>query len=197
MMNVTFFYWFLNVVTRNFRMSWGGRLILDGNPKGCEVSEHIATKFKVNPRILSTLKNAKSIWSMNPGANFETSVVGTLVFLVDLVRRKIGQVSYKSGRFVGEPYTSPFLAIIFSLAIETWPKFWRISWERSFEISQKVGKHIFLFIWKLNLTDLDLNIVQIVLSLVGWYPRTTLRFNKVTMFKRFFIRNLFKSRNLF
>ena len=56
---------------------------------------------------------------MNPGENFETSVVGTLVFLVDLVRRKIGQVSYKSGRFVGEPYTSPFLAIIFSLAIET------------------------------------------------------------------------------
>ena len=37
------------------------RLPLDGNPKGCEVVEHIATKVEVNPQMLSTLKNAESI----------------------------------------------------------------------------------------------------------------------------------------
>ena len=78
LMNATFLSWFLNVVTRHFRISRGGRLRLDGNPKGYEVAEHIATKVEVNPRILSTLKNAKSIWSMNPGANLDTSVVGSL-----------------------------------------------------------------------------------------------------------------------
>ena len=45
---------------------------MDGNSKGYEVAEHIATKVEVNPRMLSTLKNAKTILSMNPGANFET-----------------------------------------------------------------------------------------------------------------------------
>ena len=49
------------MVTRNFRISIGGRLLLDGNPKGYEVAEHIAKKVEVNSRILSTLKNAKSI----------------------------------------------------------------------------------------------------------------------------------------
>ena len=44
-----------------FRMSRGGSLLLSGNPKWYEVAEHIATKIEVNPRILSTLKNAKSI----------------------------------------------------------------------------------------------------------------------------------------
>ena len=39
----------------------GGRLLLYGNPKGHEVAEHIATKVEVNPRMLSTLENAKSI----------------------------------------------------------------------------------------------------------------------------------------
>ena len=42
-------------------MSRGGGLLLDGNPKGYEVAEHIATKVEVNPRMLSTLKNEKSI----------------------------------------------------------------------------------------------------------------------------------------
>ena len=54
--NATFLSWFLNVVTRNFRMSRGGHLLLDRNPKGYEVAEHIATKVEVNPRMLSTLK---------------------------------------------------------------------------------------------------------------------------------------------
>ena len=48
-------------VTRNFRMSRGGHLLLDGNTKGYEVADHTATKVEVNPQMLSTLKNAKSI----------------------------------------------------------------------------------------------------------------------------------------
>ena len=36
-------------------------MLLDGNPKGYEVAEHIATKVEVNTRMLSTFKNAKSI----------------------------------------------------------------------------------------------------------------------------------------
>ena len=61
LMNATFLYWSLNAVTRNFYMSIGGLLILYRNPNGYEVAEHIATKVEVNPRMLSTLKNAKSI----------------------------------------------------------------------------------------------------------------------------------------
>ena len=56
LMNATFLSRFLNVVIRNLRMSRGGRLLLDGNPKGYEVAEHIATVVEVNPRMLSTLK---------------------------------------------------------------------------------------------------------------------------------------------
>ena len=52
LMNATFLYCFLNVVTINLRMSRGGHLLLDGNPKGYEVAEHIATKVEVNPRML-------------------------------------------------------------------------------------------------------------------------------------------------
>ena len=74
-------------------MSRGGRLILYGNIKGYEVANHITKKFEINPRILSKLKNEKSIWSMNPGVNVETSVVGPLGILFALVMRQIGQVS--------------------------------------------------------------------------------------------------------
>ena len=61
LMNATFLSLFLNVVTRNLRMSRGGRSLLDRNPKGYEVAEYIATKVEVNPRMISTLKNVKSI----------------------------------------------------------------------------------------------------------------------------------------
>ena len=44
LMNATFLTWFLNAVKRNFRVSRGGSLLLDGNPKRYEVAEHIATK---------------------------------------------------------------------------------------------------------------------------------------------------------
>ena len=152
-MNATFLSWFLNVVTRNLRMSIVGRLLLDGNPKGYEVAEHIAKTVEVNPWMISTLKNAKSIWSMNPGANFDTSVVGPLGILSDLVKRQIGQGSSNSGRFYGRHYMSPFLAICFSLVIETWPKRWWISWERvCFEIPKTVGTTILFSLWGLILT---------------------------------------------
>ena len=56
---------------------------------------------------------------MNPGANFETLVVGPLGILVALVKRQIGQGSSNSERFSGILSMSPFTAIRFSLAIET------------------------------------------------------------------------------
>ena len=72
-------------------MSRGGGLILDGNQKGGEVSEHIAAKVEVNPHMLSTLKNEESIWSMKPGGKFDTSMVGPQGIFLPLVKRKIGQ----------------------------------------------------------------------------------------------------------
>ena len=38
---------------------------------------------------------------------------------------------------------------------------------------------------RIYLDDFELKIVNIVASLIGWSPRTTLRVNKITMFKRF------------
>ena len=55
-MNATFLSLLLNVVKINLRISRGVRLVLDLNPKGYEVEEHIAAKVKSNPRMLSTLK---------------------------------------------------------------------------------------------------------------------------------------------
>ena len=56
---------------------------------------------------------------MNPGANFDTSVVGPLGILVAFVKIQIGQGSSNSGRFSERPSMSTFLAIRFSLVIET------------------------------------------------------------------------------
>ena len=50
---------FIIPMTRNLMMSRDKRLLLDGNPKGYEVAEHIATKVEVYTRILSTLKDGK------------------------------------------------------------------------------------------------------------------------------------------
>ena len=69
--------------------------------------------------MLSTLKNEKSTGSMNPGANFETSMVGPLGILVTLVKRQIWQGSSKAGIFVGIPHMSTFIAIGVSLLIDT------------------------------------------------------------------------------
>ena len=110
-MNAAFLYLFLNVVTRNFRMSRGGRLLMHVNTNRYEVAEHIATKVEVNQRMLSALKNAKSVWSMNPGANFVTSVVGPLGILAALVIRQICQGSSNSRRFYGRPPQVLFLRL--------------------------------------------------------------------------------------
>ena len=120
--NVTFFYWFLNVVTRNFRMLRGGSLILGGNKNGYQVAEHRSTKSEVNPWMLSTLKKSKSIWSINPGGNFETLMDVTLVILFALVKRQRWKSSSKSGIFVGRPFVGPFTVIFLILVIETQPK---------------------------------------------------------------------------
>ena len=56
---------------------------------------------------------------MKPGANFETSVVGPMGVLVYLFNIQIGQGCYNSGRFYGRPSMRPFLAIRFSMVIET------------------------------------------------------------------------------
>ena len=152
-MNANFLSWFINVLKRNFMMSRCGFLILDGNPKGCELAERISKKVEVNPQMISTFKKAKSIWSMNPEANFETSVFGPLKILVALVKWHIRKGYSNSGRFSGKPSMSPFLAINFSLVIETWPKRWQISWERvCFESPQKVGITKILSLWGLILT---------------------------------------------
>ena len=57
--------WFLNVLQRNFRMSRGGCLLMDVNSKGCEVEEHISTKFEVNTQMFSTLntQNPSESWT--------------------------------------------------------------------------------------------------------------------------------------
>ena len=59
---------------------------------------------------------------MNPGANFETSVVGPLEILVALVNRQIGQSYSNSGRFAITTFMSPLFAIISNLEMETQPK---------------------------------------------------------------------------
>ena len=129
---------------------------------------------------------------MNPGENFETSVVGPLGVLVSLFKRKIGQGSSNSGRFSGRPSMSPFLAIRFSQVIETWPKRWWISWERVFWKSTEIWDNNILVSVRIDLDYFELKIVNIVASLVGWSPIKTLRVDKVTMFKRFRC-NLFKT----
>ena len=151
-MNETFLSWFLNVVTINFRTSRGGRLLLGGNPKDYEVAEHIATKVEVNPRMFSTLKKAKSIWSMKPRGNFDISVVGPMGIVFAFVKRKIWRGYSKSGIFYCRPYMSTFLVVSFSLVIETCPKRWRIIWERfCFKSSHTVGRKILLSIWGFTL----------------------------------------------
>ena len=56
---------------------------------------------------------------MNQGKFLEASMVGPLEILVTSTRRQIGQGFYKSGRYVGITSTILFLAIRFSLVIET------------------------------------------------------------------------------
>ena len=64
------------------------------------------------------IENEESICRINPEANFETSMLGPLVILVNLVKRQIRHSFSKSGGIFGRPFMSPFLAIIRSLVIE-------------------------------------------------------------------------------
>ena len=59
---------------------------------------------------------------MNPGVNFETSMVKPLCILVVMVKRQIGKGSFELGRFIGRPFVSPFIVIIFSLLLKTLKK---------------------------------------------------------------------------
>ena len=52
------------------------------------------------------------------------------------------------------------------------------------EIIDSFNHNIFVY-FRVEFDNLNLNIVQIVLSLIGWLPITTLRFHKITIFKRF------------
>ena len=88
-MNANLLSWFLIVVKYNIRISRDGRLLLDRNPKGYEVTEHIFTKVKVNQRTISTLKGAKYIQIMNPGENVYTSMFIPIGILAALVKKQI------------------------------------------------------------------------------------------------------------
>ena len=150
-MNTTLWSWFLNLVTSHFIIS-RGRCFLPGvSPQGYEVEEHIATKVKINPRIISTLKNAKCIFSMNRRKLFETSMVEPLVILVALVRKQTGKGFSKSRIFVGKPSISPFRSFHFILETEKLPNQWWIRWESFLNKAQTVGTTIFLFLCGLNL----------------------------------------------
>ena len=122
---------------------------------------------------------------MKTGGNFETSMVRPLGILVYLVKRQIRKGSSKSGIFFGRSPMSHFLAISFSLEVETQPKRWGIIWEIfCSDRLQRVGTKIFLFIWGLTLTILILRCSN-CFSLEGWSPRTTLTVKIIKMFKRF------------
>ena len=55
---------------------------------------------------------------MNLGGVIETSIVRPLGILFALIKIKIGQGSYKSGRFIGSPFMIPFLVICHILVIK-------------------------------------------------------------------------------
>ena len=56
---------------------------------------------------------------MNPGKQFETSMVVPPVILVDFLRIQIGQGYSNSGIFVRRLYISTFIAINVGLTIDT------------------------------------------------------------------------------
>ena len=68
---------------------------------------------------INSMVKEKSILSMIPGRDFNTSMIGPLGILFALVKRQIAQGSSESGIFVGRPPMSPFIANSFSLTIET------------------------------------------------------------------------------
>ena len=139
-------------MTSNFKISRVVLLIIYGKTNGYDVADHIATKVEVNPWILSTLKNKKSIWSMKPGRGFEKSMVRPLGILFSWANKQIWNGYFKSGNFFGRPFMRFFLVCI-NLEIETWPNHSRTSWEMFFERLQTVGTTISMFWLGLTLTN--------------------------------------------
>ena len=179
MMNATFLSWLLkDVKMLAFASGWKSKEVWS--------SRIYSRKSRGKSTDASNIEKRKIHLKYETRGKFRDSVVGPLGILVALVKRQIWKGYSKSGIFSRRPSMSPFLAISFSLVIDNWPKCWWIIWERfCFENEQTVGATIFLSLWGFTLTKFYLNIVEIILSLVGWSTRTTLRFNKVTMFKRF------------
>ena len=64
-MNATLLLWLLNAVKSSLRIPRVRCLILDENSKGCELAEHVATKFEVDPQMLSTLKTQNMFEAWN------------------------------------------------------------------------------------------------------------------------------------
>ena len=90
------------------------RFLLDVNQKGYCVKEYIATHVELNTHILSTLKYAKSIWSMNTGTNFYTSMFGSLGILVGLAKCQT-----EMGFIFCQTFMGPLFAIICNLEMDT------------------------------------------------------------------------------
>ena len=60
---------------------------------------------------------------MNPGGKLDTSILGPMVIIFVLNKRKIAHGFSKLGRLEGRPCTEPFFSIILSLGMNTWPKY--------------------------------------------------------------------------
>ena len=148
-------------------------------------------KSQVKSTDASNIEKGKIHLKHETRGGVQTLVVGTMVILVTSVKRHIGQGSSKSGIFCGRPSISPFIAISFSLIIDTWPKFWWVSWERFFWKCTDSWDNNILVSLRVEFGYFYLNIVKICLSLVEWSPIITLSDNKVTMLKSF-RRNLLK-----
>ena len=81
---------------------------MDVKLKGYEASEHISTNVKVYPLILSTLKNEKCVWIINPGGYVETSMFRPLVILYDFVNIQKGEVIPSQLYMLVDPSWVPF-----------------------------------------------------------------------------------------
>ena len=113
-MNATFLSQLLNVVTRNFWVSIGGRLLLYENPKGFEVSEHIAIYVSNPPPgfilqmdfaffnvetilgFTSTFLGICSATSYSFGFPYRSKIppLGILKFLVTILRNQDEKVAF-------------------------------------------------------------------------------------------------------
>ena len=69
-MNAAFLSWFLNIVTRSFRMSRGGSLILDGNPKGVWSSRTYIHKIRGKSKYDFNIEIRKIHMKHEPRGNF-------------------------------------------------------------------------------------------------------------------------------